>query len=86
MTKQEARVWIDEHTEAAREIAKYIANYYRANSNALADLRYDRLASYFESKAVETYMDNGGDDDFIAVHAISSLYREIHQSEQVAIS
>ena len=79
MTKQEARIWIDEHTEAARKIARYIANYYRANSNALADLRYDRLASYFESKAIEIYMDNGGNDDFAAVHMIGSLAEEMQQ-------
>ena len=47
--------------------------------SALSDPRADRLTSYFESKAVEIYMDHGGDDDFAAVHMIGSLAEEMQQ-------
>jgi len=77
MTKQEARVWINKHAEATRDIYRNIDRWKDASGKALSDPRADRLASYFESKAIEIYMDNGGDDDFAAVHMIGSLAEEM---------
>ena len=81
MTKQEARAWVNEYTKAAEQINRNIERWHDASIKAMKDLRYDRLASYFESKAIETYMDNGGDNDFLAVHVISTAYREMQQAE-----
>lgn len=81
MTKQEARVWINEHAEATKDIYRNIDRWNDASAKAMKDLRYDRLASYFEFKAIEIYMDNGGDNDFLAVHVISTAYREMQQAE-----
>lgn len=77
MSNVEVMSWIHEHVEATKEIAKCISRWRSACMSALSDPRADRLASYFESKAIEIYMDNGGDDDFAAVHMIGSLAEEM---------
>lgn len=84
MTKQEARAWVQENAEAAKDIATAIARWKQAITYSMSDIRCDRLASYFEDRAIEIYMDNGGNDDFAAVHMIGTAYREARQSEQVA--
>ena len=81
MTKQEARVWVNKCTKAAEQINRNIERWHDASAKAMKDLRYDRLASYFEFKAIEIYMNNGGDNDFLAVHVISAAYREMQQAE-----
>ena len=84
MTKQEARTWVQENAEAAKDIATAIARWNQAITYSMSDIRCDRLAEYFENRAIEIYMDNGGNDDFAAVHMIGTAYREARQSEQVA--
>ena len=77
MTKQEAKVWAINNKEAAKDIARQIGRWKDASGKALSDPRADRLASYFEDRAIEIYMDNGGNDDFAAVHMIGSLAEEM---------
>lgn len=79
MSNTEVMHWMNEHVEATKKIAKCIFRWRSACMSALSDPRADRLASYFESKAIEIYMDNGGNDDFAVVHMIGSLAEEMQR-------